>query len=85
MTFACGFDFSPLKEVSWYRLLSFGGTGSGVERCALLGDSKCTISIGGAIGGMKFVRCSEVVCFSEGSLLEVSLYILAAYIPICKS
>ena len=31
----------------------------------------CTISIGRAIGGMGFVRCTEV---SESPLLEVSLY-----------
>ena len=44
---------------------------SGVERGPLLGGSKCTISIGRAIGGMGFVRCTEV---SESPLLEVSLY-----------
>ena len=47
---------------------------SGVERCLLLGGSKCTISMGRAIGGMEFVRCTEVVCPSESPLLEVSLY-----------
>ena len=31
------------------------------------------ISIGRAIGGMAFVRCTEVVRFSESPLLEVSL------------
>ena len=46
---------------------------SGVERCLLLGGSKCTISIGRAIGGMKFVCCTEVVRLSESPLLEVSL------------
>ena len=46
---------------------------SGVERCPLLGGSKCTISTGRAIGGMEFVRCTEVVRLSEGPLLGVSL------------
>ena len=46
----------------------------GVERCPLLGGSKCTISMGKAIGGMEFVRCTEVVRLSESPLLEVSLY-----------
>ena len=46
---------------------------SGVERCPLLGGSKCTVSIGRAIGGMDFVRCKEVVRYSESPLLEVSL------------
>ena len=45
---------------------------SRVERCLLLAGSKCTISIGRAIGGMEFVRCTEVVRLSE-SPLEVSL------------
>ena len=30
--------------------------------------------MGRAIGGMGFVRCTEVVRLSEGPLLEVSLY-----------
>ena len=38
---------------------------SRVERCLLLGISKCTISIGRAIGGKEFVRCTEVVCLLE--------------------
>ena len=37
----------------------------GVERCPLLGGSKYTISIGIAIGGMGFVRCTEIVHFSD--------------------
>ena len=45
----------------------------GVERCPLLGGSKYTIYIGRSIGGTGFVRCTEVVRFSEGPLLEVSL------------
>ena len=49
---------------------------SGVERCPLLGVSKCTISIGRAIGNMEFVRYAEVVCLSESPLLEVSLYVV---------
>ena len=47
---------------------------SGVGRWPLLGGSKCTISMGRAIGGMEFVRCTEVVRSSECPLLEV--YIL---------
>ena len=35
---------------------------------------EATISIGRAIRGMKFVRCTEVVRLSESPLLEVSLY-----------
>ena len=47
----------------------------GVERCPLLGGSKCTIyNMVRSIGGAGFVRCMEVVHFSEGPLLEVSLY-----------
>ena len=45
----------------------------GVERCPLLGGSKCTIYMGRSIGGTGFVHCTEVVRFSEGPLLEVSL------------
>ena len=37
--------------------------------------------IGRAIGGMKFVRCTEVVCLSESPLLEVSLYLVRATSP----
>ena len=75
MIYACGFGLRPLLEVILYRLLSFGGdAGSGVERCPLLGGSKCTISIGRAIGGMEFVCCTEVVRLLESPLLEVSLY-----------
>ena len=77
MIYACGFGLRPLLEVILYRLLPFGTHAgcplSRVERCPLLGGSKCTISIGRAIGGMKFVRCTEVVCLSESPLLEVSL------------
>ena len=80
MIYACGSGRRPLLEVILYRLPSFGGHAgcplSGVERCPLLGGSKCTISIGRAIGGMEFVRCTEVVRLSESPLLEVSLYYL---------
>ena len=54
----------------------WGHTGrplSRVERCPLLGGSNCTISMGRAIGGMEFVRYTEVVSLSEHPLLEVSL------------
>ena len=47
---------------------------SGVERCPLLGGSKYTISMGRSIGGMVFVRFTEIVRLSESPLLEVSLY-----------
>ena len=40
----------------------------------LLGGSKCTSSMGKSIGGVRFVRCKEVVRFSESPLLEVLLY-----------
>ena len=77
MIYACGFGLRPLLEVIMYRLLSFWGHAgcplSRVERCPLLGGSKCTISIGRAIGGMEFVHCTEVVRLSESPLLEVSL------------
>ena len=48
-------------------------------RCPELGGVrsqrfKCTVSMGKSIGGMSFVRCIEVVRFSEGPLLEVLLY-----------
>ena len=46
---------------------------SRVERCPLLSGSNCTISMGRAIGGMEFVRYTEVVGLSERPLLEVSL------------
>ena len=46
----------------------------GVERCPLLGGSKCTIYMVRSIGGTGFVHCTEVVRFSEGPLLEFSLY-----------
>ena len=43
----------------------------------LLGGSKCTIYMVRSIGGRAFVRCTEVVRFSESPLLEVSLYIVS--------
>ena len=48
-----------------------------VERCPLLGGSNCTIYMVRSIGGTGFVRCREVVRFSDGPLLEVSLYYYA--------
>ena len=77
MVYACDFSLRPLLEVILYRCCLLGHTGcqlSEVERCPLLGGSKCTISIGRAIGVMEFVRCTEVVRLSESLLLEVSLY-----------
>ena len=56
---------------------------SGVERYPLLRGSKCTISIGRAIGGMEFVCCTEVVRLSEsvirGFTVEPSLYTWISY------
>ena len=46
----------------------------GVERCPLLGGSKCISSLVKSIGGKGAVCCREVVRFSEGLLLEVLLY-----------
>ena len=80
MICARGFGLCPLLEVSYFSIQiavlwrRAGCPLSGVERCPLLGGSKCTISMGGAIGGMEFVRYTEVVRLSESPLLEVSLY-----------
>ena len=75
MIYACNFGLRPFLEVIIAVLWGHAGCPlSEVERCPLLGGSKCTISIRRAIGGMEFVRCTEVVCFSESPLLEVSLY-----------
>ena len=80
MICARGFGLCPLLEV---RLLSFGGRAgcplSGVERC---GGSKCTISMGRAIGGMEFVRCTVIFRLSESPLLDVSLYIQVARVEL---
>ena len=46
----------------------------GVERCPLLGGSECISVIVKSIRGKCFVRCIEVVRFSEGPQIEVSLY-----------
>ena len=46
---------------------------SGVGRCPPLGGFLNTSSMGISIGGAKLVRYREVVCFSEGPLLEVLL------------
>ena len=77
-----------LFSICFWRLFCtdccpWGHTGcplSGVERYPLLGGSKCTISIGRAIGGMEFVRCTEVIRLSESPLLEVSLYIVTVIV-----
>ena len=45
----------------------------GIERCPLLGGSKCISSMVKSIGGKWSVRCTEVVRFSEGPLLDVLL------------
>ena len=81
MIYACGFGLRPLLEVFGGCFVQiavlWGYAGcllSKVERCPLLGGSKCTISIGRVIRGMEFVRYTEVVRFSESPLLEVSLY-----------
>ena len=57
----------------------------GVEKCPLLGGSRCTISIGRAIGGMEFVRCTEVVRLSESPLLDVSLYSYISIHTLCDA
>ena len=48
-----------------------------------LGGSKCTIHMVRSIGGIAFVRCTEVVRFSESPLLEVSLYIICGGVCGC--
>ena len=46
-----------------------------VETCLLLGGSKCISSmVKKSIGGKWAVRCTDVVRFLEGPLLEVLLY-----------
>ena len=78
MIYACGFGllfggYFVQITVLWGHA---GCSLPEVERCPLLGGSKCTISIGRAIGGVKFVCCTEVVRLSESPLLEVSLYLV---------
>ena len=74
-----------LASVRFWRLdcCPLGGRAgcplSGVERC---GGSKCTISMGRAIGGMEFVRCAVIFRLSESPLLEVSLYIQVARVEL---
>ena len=73
MIYACGFGLRPLLEVSYFVQIAvlWGHDGcplSRVERCPLLGGSKCTISIGRAVGCMEFVRCTEVVRLLESPL-----------------
>ena len=80
MIYACGF-WSPSAFGGYFVQIAvlWGYAGcllSKVERCPLLGGSKCTISIGRAIRGMEFVCCTKVICLSESPLLEVSLYII---------
>ena len=52
-----------------------------LERCMLLGGSKCIFSVGRAIGSMKFVRLAEVVYFFFGGStiggFTVTLYSLS--------
>ena len=47
----------------------------GVERCPLLCGLKCISSMVKSIGGKRAVCYTEVVCFLEGSLLKVLLYV----------
>ena len=74
MICARGFGLCPLLEtVILYRLLSFGGelaVRCPDSQCPLLGGSKYTISMGKVIGGMEFVRCTEVVRLSESPLIR---------------
>ena len=53
----------------------------GFERCPLLGGSKCISSMVKSIGGKWAIRCTEIVRFSEGPLLEVSLYTNLQKVP----
>ena len=80
MICAHGFGLCLLLEVILYRLLSFGGELAvrypeqrGVRFSEVL--NVLTISMGRAIRGMEFVRCTVVVRLSESPLLEVSLYV----------
>ena len=62
MICACGFGLAPSAFGGYLVQIAvlWGHSGcplSRVERCPLLGGSKCTISIGRAIGGMEFVHC----------------------------
>ena len=76
----CARSFCPPSALGGYFVqiaVLWGHAGcllSGVERCQLFGGSKCTISIGRAIGGMEFVCCIEVVHLPESPLFEVSLW-----------
>ena len=45
----------------------------------LLGGSKCASSMGKSIGGVRFVRCTEVVRFSE-SPINMHAYNLKRYL-----
>ena len=49
---------------------------SGIEKHPLLGGYLCISTIVISIRNTAFVRCREVVRFSEGPLLEVRLYIV---------
>ena len=75
--YACSF-WSPSAFGGYFVQIAvlWGHAGcllSRVERCPLLGGSKCIISIRRAISGMEFVCYTEVVRLSESPLLEVSL------------
>ena len=83
MICAHGFGLRLLLEVILYRLLSFGSTLAvgRVERCPLLRGSKCTIiSIGRAIGGMEFVRCTRG-CWPFGESINRGFTVLLCYHP----
>ena len=47
---------------------------SGIRKCPVLGGCICITAIGISICATDFVRCREVVCFSEDPLWEVRLY-----------
>ena len=69
---ALGGNFVQTTVLWWHALCPL----SGVERCPLLGGSKCIIYMAKSIGGTGFVRCIEVVRSSECPLIEVLLYII---------
>ena len=75
MICACGFGLHPLLEVYFVQIaVLWGHAGcplSRVERCPLLGGSKCTISIGKTIGSMEFVCCTEVVRLTVANTRQI--------------
>ena len=78
MICTCSFGVRLLLEFILGRLLSFVSMlavrcPEYIERCPLLRDANCAISLGRTIRGMEFIQCIEVVHLLESLLLEVSL------------